>query len=253
LQYMADTQPEDTLHYHLDDFDGPLDLLLFLIKKAEVNIYDIPVADITNQYLSYLKYSTQKDLENLTEFYVMAATLLYIKSRMLLPEDIDILEEMEDPRLELVNQLIEYQKYKKLSELMVEQGKSSEWMLYRKNNQPALPFPEDDDLWEQLEIWDLLKTFTSILSDISSEQVIDLYEEVSLNEKITLIHEFIEDRAEFLFTDLIVKQNSVLEVICAFLAILECVKTDKISIYQNKLFGDIRIRSKNEDLDNNES
>ena len=105
-------------HFHLQDFDGPLDLLLFLIRKNEVNIYDIPISSITEQYLGILEADSDVDLDDLTEFYAMAATLLYIKSRMLLPVQMDLDDELEDPRHELIEKLIEYQRYKKLSELM---------------------------------------------------------------------------------------------------------------------------------------
>jgi segregation and condensation protein A len=110
----AGTQGEKQ-SFKLEKFEGPLDLLLFLIRKAEINIYDIPIAAITEQYLGYLKYATRVDLDNITEFYLMAATLIWIKSRMLLPVEVDLESELEDPRRELVEKLIEYQKYKKLS------------------------------------------------------------------------------------------------------------------------------------------
>ena len=93
---------EDKHSYTLDHFEGPLDLLLYLIRKNEVNIYDIPVSDITEQYIQYLRYATVIDLEDISDFYLMAATLLYIKSRMLLPVEVDLEEELEDPRRELV-------------------------------------------------------------------------------------------------------------------------------------------------------
>ena len=106
--------------FKLNDFEGPLDLLLFLIKKNEINIYDIPIADITEQFLAYIQYAAGRQLEDLTEFYVLASTLLYIKSQMLLPVEVDFDDELEDPRRELVERLIEYQKYKKLTEIMAE-------------------------------------------------------------------------------------------------------------------------------------
>ncbi len=117
---MADTIASEKQHFHLGDFEGPLDLLLFLIRKSEINIYDIPIASITEQYLSYLSYATRVDLDMMTEFYLMASTLLYIKSKMLLPIELDMEDEIDDPRRELVEKLIEYQKFKKLSELMAE-------------------------------------------------------------------------------------------------------------------------------------
>jgi segregation and condensation protein A len=232
---------EDQYRFKLNQFEGPLDLLLFLIKKSEINIYDIPIAQITEQYIEYIDMAAAVNLDNITEFYLMAATLLYIKSRMLLPVEIDFDDELEDPRQELVERLIEYQKYKKISELMMEKENESEWVIERKKKQRVLPFDDEDDLWDKIDVWELLKTFSSLISSISSERIIDLYEEVSINEKISLVNELLEEREYCRFTDLLVKANSVMEVICAFLAILEMVKLKRITIYQNRMFGDIRI------------
>ncbi|MDR2482808.1 MAG: segregation/condensation protein A [Treponema sp.] len=230
--------------FRLSEFEGPLDLLLFLIKKNEVNIYDIPVAQITEQYLAYLSYATEFDLEDLTEFYSLAATLLYIKSRMLLPVQAPVLDdEADDPRQELVEKLIEYQKFKKLSELMEEKEKEAEWVIERQKLQRALPFIEEE-LWEEVDVWDLLKTFSSLTTGISGERIIDLYEEVSINEKVSLLMELLENRGECAFTDLLVRSGSLLDIVCAFLAILESVKNRMIVIFQNRMFGDIMIRSR---------
>ncbi|MQY76479.1 MAG: segregation/condensation protein A [Spirochaeta sp.] len=229
--------------FKLGQFEGPLDLLLFLIKKSEVNIYDIPIAAITEQYLDYLDYTTKVDLDNITEFYVLAATLLYIKSRMLLPVELDLDDEFDDPRTALVEKLIEYQKYRKISELIADQEKSGEWPLEREKQQNILPFV-DDEIWQQVNVWDLLQSFSSLISTISSERIIDLYEEVTINEKITLINEFLESGNEFYFTDLLIKPDSIMEIICSFLATLELIKTKRIVVLQNKLFGDIRIKSR---------
>jgi segregation and condensation protein A len=227
--------------FRINEFEGPLDLLLFLIKKNEVNIYDIPVAQITEQYLEYLRYSTALDLEDLTEFHALAATLLYIKSRMLLPVEIEADENIEDPRQELVEKLVEYQKFKKLSQLMEEKEREAEWVIERKKLQRPLPFAEDT-LWEKVDIWDLLKTFSGLMTNLSGEQIIDLYEEVSINEKIALLSELLETRRECSFADLLVRNGSVMDIVCAFLAILEAVKTRTVSIFQNRMFGDILIR-----------
>jgi segregation and condensation protein A len=242
---MEESPAQEKLLFRIGRFEGPLDLLLFLIKKAEVNIYDIPIAQITEQYIEYMGYATKIDLENITEFYIMAATLLYIKSRMLLPVETDLDDEIEDPRTELVEMLIEYQKYKKLSELMEEKEKEAEWHIERKQTQSILPFPEND-FWEQAQVWDLLKVFSSIVSSLSSERIIDLYEEVTINEKLTLIRELMETQGEFNFTDLIKKGGSILEIVCSFLAILEMAKSRQIIVYQNKMFGDIRIKASEE-------
>ena len=234
-------------HFIINDFEGPLDVLLFLIRKSEINIYDIPISQITEQYIQFLEYAASVNLDNMTEFYVMASTLLYIKSRMLLPVEIDMDEELEDPRKELVERLIEYQKFKKLTDLMSEKEKESEWRIERSRKQRTLPFTVDDGLLEDIDIWDLFQTFSSIITSLSSERIIDLYEEVSINEKVTLMNELFETRDEFLFTELIVRENSMMDIICAFLALLESVKQKYVFILQNRLFGDIIVRKREQE------
>jgi segregation and condensation protein A len=226
--------------FRVKEFEGPLDLLLFLVKKNEVNIYDIPIAQITEQYLEYLTYSAELDLEDLTEFHSMAANLLYIKSRMLLPVEISRDDDLEDPRQDLVEKLIEYQKFRKLSELMEEKERETEWVVERKKIQRPLPFAEEV-LWEEADIWDLLRTFSHLMTSYSHEQIINMYEEVSVNEKITLLSELLETRGECSFADLVIRNGSVLDIICAFLAILEAMKTRMILVLQNRIFGDIKI------------
>ena len=229
--------------FRLKDFEGPLDLLLFLIRKNEVSVYDIPIASITEQYLIYLNGDEELDLDDLTEFYAMAATLLYIKSRMLLPVDPELDDELEDPRRELIEKLIEYQKFKRLSELMERKEMEVEWSVERKKIQRPLPFAEEASLWAEIDVWDLLRSFSSLVTNLSSERIMDLYEEVSINEKTALIHEFLETKGSFSFTDLVVRPHSTMDIVCAFLAILEAVKYHVVSIFQHKLFGDIEIRS----------
>jgi segregation and condensation protein A len=226
--------------FKLSEFEGPLDLLLYMIRKNEINIYDIPVAQITEQYIEYLCNAETMDLEDLTAFHSMAATLLYIKSRTLLPVEMDEDSGGEDPREELVERLIEYQKYKKLSELMEEKEKENEWVVERRRLQHNLPFA-DDDLWEKVDIWELVKTFSSLTVNMPAERILDLYEEVSVNEKTTLLAEFLENKGECRFTDLIVRSGA-LDVVCAFLAVLEMAKMRMIVLFQNRLFGDILIR-----------
>jgi segregation and condensation protein A len=160
---------------------------------------------------------------------------------MLLPVEINADDEDEDPRQELVERLIEYQKFKKLSELMEEKEKETEWMIERKKLQRALPF-SDEGLWEKADVWVLLKTFSSLMSNLSKERIFDMYEEVSVNEKITLLHEILETRGECSFTDLVVRHGSVLDIVCAFLAVLEAVKIRMVLIFQNRMFGDIIIK-----------
>lgn len=244
---MEGQEADETQLFKIGDFEGPLDLLLFLIRKSEVSIYDIPIGEITEQYLRYLKFVTKLNLDYATEFYSMAATLLHIKSQMLLPVEVDFGDEIGDPRKELIERLIEYQRFKKISTLIAEKGRETDWLIERKKQQRILPFPDDDNLWEKLEVWDLLKTFSNLMASLSSEQIIDLYEEVSVNEKLTLIREHLERRNEFLFTDLITRKGSVMDLVCSFLAILEAVKSKFVRIYQNRMFGDIRIQAADAD------
>ncbi|MDA3850697.1 MAG: segregation/condensation protein A [Spirochaetaceae bacterium] len=235
----------DKPSYKLNSFEGPLDLLLYLIKKNEVNIYDIPIAQITGQYIEMIKLASGVDLEVSSDFYLMASTLLYIKSRMLLPVEVDFDEDMEDPRRELVERLIEYQKYKKLSSLMEQQGQEKQWIVEREK-QPHLPFPDEDQLLRKMDIWELVQSFSRIMESIQNERIVNLYEEVSVNEKITLMSELLETQDELYFQDLLINPQSFLEVVCAFLAMLEQVKNGLVEIFQNRLFGDIIIRRKEE-------
>jgi len=227
--------------FRLNKFEGPLDLLLFLIEKNEVNIYDIPIAKITEQYLDYLTDLSEFDLDEISEFQAMAARLLLTKSRMLLPIEITSDDEDEDPRQELVEHLIEYQKFKKLSGLMEERVKETEWVLERKRLERQLPF-NDEALWEKVDVWDLLKIFAEYTRGLSRERIVDLYEEITVNEKKALICEILENRKECRFTDLLVRTNSILDFVCAFLALLEMTKQHIVAVFQNRMFGDIIIR-----------
>ncbi len=232
--------------YTAGEFEGPLDLLWTLIRESKVNIYDIPIAEITEQYLEYLDYAVQTDLGDLSEFYSWAAKLIYIKSRMLLPVEFNYDDdEDEDPRQELVDKLIEYQKFKKLSSLLEDQEDQSEWNFERKKIERVLPFEESDDMWEEIDTWELLQQmqslFKSMMGQYSNEKILNMYEEISVNEKITLMNELLEDKKECMFTDLLTRKGNEMDVICAFMAILEAVKFKMITIFQNKLFGDIKI------------
>ena len=232
--------------YTVGEFDGPLDLLWALIRDNKINIYDIPIAQITEQFLDYLDYAASFELSDLSEFYSMAARLIYIKSRMMLPVEVKIDDDLDfdDPREELVDRLIEYQKFKKLSDLIEEKQDESEWNFERNKIQRTLPF-EEKDLWERVDTWDLLeqmqKIFKTLMSQYTDQKILDVYEEISVNEKITLMNELLEQKNECMFTDLLVRKGNILDVICAFMAILEAVKFKMAAIYQNRMFGDIKI------------
>ena len=232
--------------YSVGEFDGPLDLLWTLIRDNKINIYDIPIAQITEQFLEYLDYAASLDLTDLSEFYSMAARLIYIKSKMMLPVELKMDDDLDfdDPREELVDRLIEYQRFKKLSDLIEEKQDETEWNFERNKIQRVLPF-EEKDLWERVDTWDLLeqmqKIFKTLMNQYSDQKILDITEEISVNEKITLMNELLEKHNECMFTDLLVRKGNILDVICAFMAILEAVKFKMAAIYQNRMFGDIKI------------
>jgi segregation and condensation protein A len=124
---------------------------------------------------------------------------------------------------------------------MEEKEREAEWIVERKKLQRPLPF-EDEELWKKVDIWDLLKTFSALMANLPGERIFDLYEEVSVNEKISLLTELLENRGECSFTDLVVRNGSVMDIVCSFLAVLEAVKIRMILIFQNRMFGDILIR-----------
>ena len=236
--------------YTAGNFEGPLDLLWSLIRENKINIYDIPIAEITEQFLDYLDYAVELNLQDLSEFYLWAAKLVCIKSRMLLPVEVkyDDDESMEDPREELVEQLIEYQKFKKLSELMEEQEEQSEWSFERKKIERILPFEDDETQWEKMDTWQLLQDMQKIFRNLTNvnpdERILNMREDITPNEKITLMNELLEKNGECMFTDLITRRGNELDVICAFMAILDAVKMKIADIYQNRMFGDIKICKK---------
>lgn len=230
------------IEFHTQTFDGPLDLLLSFIQKAEVNIYDIPIASITDQFLEYLHHAKEVGLGDLSEFYKMAAELLWIKSQMMLPVEVEFDEEYVDPREELVERLLEYSKYKKYTELLMGNDANNEIVIERKPSEFVLPF-SDSELWEDVTVKDLLDTYLQMLKNLDSidEKVFNVYEEVSENEKIALLNELLDKKETIKFSDLIVNMKSAQHIICSFLAVLEAIKDKMIIVEQPKLFGEMTI------------
>ncbi len=238
----TDKEP-DGKEFLLESFEGPLDVLLYLIQKSEVNIYDIPISEITEQYLAYLKGAKDLDLGNLTLFYKMAADLLYIKSRMLLPVDLEFDEEYEDPRQELVERLLEYQKFRKYTELLTNTGGSSEMFIMRKDSQFRLPFG-DEEIFVGVTLQDLLATFTKMMTSITPSKVFNVYESVTVNEKIALMHELFETKPYITLEEVIVHLDQILHIVCAFMAILDACKFHLIKLEQSESYSQILIRKR---------
>lgn len=233
------------VQFHLEKYDGPLDLLLALIQKSELNIYDIPIAQITDQFLDYLHQAEEVGLEDLSEFYVEAANLIWIKSQIMLPVEVDFGEDYVDPREELVERLLEYSKYKKYSELLMGNEDAEDIRIERKSSDFVLPCT-DEDLFDSVTLKILRETYLQMMdiySRLDEEIPINIFEMVTEGEKITLMNELLEDRDQIMFSDLIKKGKTdghmKLHIICAFLAVLEAIKDKIILVQQSEVFGDM--------------
>ena len=236
----------------LQVFEGPLDLLLHLIDKNKIDIYDIPIVEITNQYMEYIQAMERKDMNVMSEFLVMAATLLDIKCKMLLP--VEVVEEgEEDPRQELVEQLLQYKLYKYMSYELKDRQIEGERTFYKEPTIPGelLEYVEPVNLEELLGDLTLPK-LNQIFQDVlrKQENKIDPVrsqfgkiekEEVSLPEKLGAVREYIKKHKQFSFRKLLEKQASRMQVVVTFLAILELMKMGTIQISQKDTFEDIVI------------
>lgn len=229
------------------DFEGPLDLLLYLIQENDANIYDLPIALITDQFLEFIEHN-KTELSDLADFYRTAAELLYIKSKLLLPQTSELDEEYEDPRQDLVDKLLDYQKYKKYTDLLTGADSGDRLYINRPENFFAIPY-EDKELFKDVTLADLCATFSSILAKTPPSKIFNIYEEVSVKEKKALILELLDERKEITIEDLIIDTDNPLHVICAFLAILESVKEHLILFSQRKLYGPIYIERRPMDWD----
>jgi len=229
-----------TYKIKLDVFEGPLDLLLFLIKKEEVDIYDIPIAKVTEQYLEYLELMKLLDLNIAGEFLVMAATLMHIKSRMLLPPEelVDQEEEEADPRTELVRRLLEYKKFK---EVASELGKRE--LTERNTYTRKLPETEDDkEAFFEASLFDLISAFSTVLNKLPKEVFHEIIkDEFTVEQKIHDIFHMLIDQPILYFTQLFKNSKSKMEVIATFLAVLELIRLKEVVVRQQSAFSEIQI------------
>ena len=243
------------ISYKLEYFEGPLDLLLHLIEKNKVSIYDIPIVLITQQYLDYVSLMEKTDLDIVSEFLVMAATLIDIKSRMLLPAQDEEEEDEEDPRAELVRRLLEYKTYKYMAQELEEREQDAERLLFKDPTIPkeVLKYepPVDlDSLLDGLTLAKLQSIFDSVMK--RKEDKIDPVrsnfgtirkEPVSLEQKIGSVMQYARKHRTFSFRQILEKQTGRLEVVVTFLAVLELMKMGKICLTQEALFDDMYIET----------
>jgi segregation and condensation protein A len=225
-------------------YEGPLDLLLDLIRKQDIDIYDIPIARITAQYLNYVERMKELDVNVAADFIYMASVLIHIKSKMLLPRDPDAKpEEQEDPRAELVNRLLEHEKFKSAAQMLLQKQQIEEAVL----SNPALKeFIEAEGTEPELavDVIDLVKTFQHVLERVRTRPVLSVNEEtVTVGQMIDYLRRrlSLEDRPIRL-KQLLMKMNSRQALVCMFLALLELVRLQAIQVRQERLFGEIAVR-----------
>src|SRR5580765_869294 len=232
----------DDLKILLGEFEGPLDLLLHLIRQEQVSIYDIPVARITDEYLRYLRVMQELDIAVAGDFLVMAATLIELKTKMLLPRDPQaVAEEEEDPRSDLVNQLLEYQKYKAAANMLwsratVEQAVFKRAELETDKNNPEVA----------VGLFDLLKVFQDILARHKEEVLLEIErEEISMADMLGRLRNMVMSAGELNLRLFFERARSRRELVLAFLSVLELVRTTEIRLFQPQTFGEITARVAN--------
>jgi segregation and condensation protein A len=233
-------ESSDELKVKIGEFAGPLDLLLYLIRQEQANIFDIPIARITDEYLRFIRLMKSLDIAVAADFLVMASTLIEIKSRMLLPRDplAAVDEEMDDPRQELVDRLLEYEKYK-----------SAAQMLYEKTTLEQAVFPrgkiESDDANAEIDasVFDLLTVFQKIVARHADEVKMEIHrEEISLADMIKDLKRRIFDVGELSLLTFFEEMHTKRELVTAFIAVLEIVRTESVKLIQKKTFGDVILR-----------
>jgi len=228
----------------LSHFEGPLDLLLFFIKRDELNIYDIPISYITKEFLDYVNLIKLLDLEVAGDFILMASTLMHIKVRMLLPKEIDEKGEEIDPRSDLVKALLEYKRYKEMSDELGFFESAQRKISYRGNfsNDPKEAPPELDILLKNITVYDLAKAFRKALDNVKKEVVHEIKKvSVSIDEQIVFIIGLLQEGKEISFIDIVQEMRERIRIVVTFVAILELTKMGKIGIRESFATNDFSI------------
>ncbi len=244
-EFIIDEVTDEVLRLHLDKFQGPLEVLLYLIKAQEIDIFDIPIVKITEQYLRFLELMREENLDVTAEFLVMAATLLDIKSRMLLPEEpVEEEEEIEeeDPRLELVEKLLEYRRYRDITSLLETLEKAREDWFARQAAVELPPAEQDEQELLEVTLYDLTEAFRGVLRFFTDDLFHAVENEAySVDEKIEYLQERLAKETSIACSELFRACRSRLELVCCFLAILELCRMGKLRVHQTQTFGEIRL------------
>ncbi len=234
-------ESSDELKIRLGEFDGPLDLLLYLIRREEANIFDIPIARITDEYLKYIKVLKHFDVAVAAEFLVMAATLIEIKTKMLLPQEPISKgeEEFEDPRQELVDQLLEHQKFKQAAEMLWSRATVEQAIFTRGEIES-----DDNNMEVSATIFDLFEKFQKIVDRHKEEIQIEIErEEITLADMIASMKKRLKEQTELNVLEIFRQLKTKNELVLAFIAILEIVRTETVNLIQKKTFGDIFLKT----------
>jgi len=235
----------------LSTFRGPLDLLLYLVRKHEVEIVDIPIAKVTGQFLDYLAVLEQLDVNAVGDFLAVASTLIEIKSQQVLPRADEVQDEIDDPRRELVQRLLEYKKYRDAASMLEERSRN--WQLHYARRANDLPPRERDPTNEpihEVELWDLVSAFGRMMRDTESTKPSNIvYDDTPIHVYMGQIHAKLLDQGRLAFRDLFDSSMHRSTLVGIFLAVLELVNHHQVRIEQNDLFGEIWILP---DLDNTE-
>jgi len=243
--FIVDEATDEALRLHLEQFEGPFEVLLYLIRAQEIDIFDIPISKITDQYIRFLELMRDENLDVAGEFLVMAATLIQIKSKMILPVELDWEEEEdieeEDPRLELVEKLLEYRRYRDIM-LRLQALESARSNVFARNVKPEIEQSEDDDEFLEVSIYDLIQAFRGVLRYVVEGLPHTIIGEgASIDEKIAYIEDQLAEKQSISWIDLFRECKSRVEIVCCFLAILELCRMDRIRAHQHQSFGDIRL------------
>jgi segregation and condensation protein A len=228
----------------LDQFEGPLDLLLFFIKRDELNIYDIPISRITGEFLEYVNLIKLMDLEVAGDFILMASTLMHIKVRMLLPREVDERGEEIDPRADLIKALLEYKKYKEVAEDLTFFESSQRKISFRGDfSADAMEAPpEFEILLKNISVFDLAKAFKKAIEGIKPQVVHEIKKiNVSIDEQIQYILDRIREKGEIHFLSLVHGMKEKIRLVITFVALLELTKMEKIGIKESTDFNDFII------------
>lgn len=228
----------------LQDFEGPLDLLLFFIRRDELDIYDIPISRITKEFMEYLHLLEKLDLEIAGDFILMAATLMQIKVKMLLPREVDEKGEEIDPRADLVKALLEYKRYKEMSEEFSFMEANQRRFSYRGNfeEDPKTEITNYEVLLKNITIYDLIKAFKKALLDRPAEPVHQIVKwNVTIDEQMEFIFNKLGNKNQMSFIDLMIELKDKIRIVVTFIAMLEMVKAGKIGLRESNKLNDFLI------------